>query len=135
MKQLKVSIFTPERVIAQDADASFVALPAYEGEMGILPGHTEIMMQLTPGVVRYETPSGTQKVDVMGGFAEVVNNIVEVFVEETELQHQLISEEQRQEKAKVKRSLFSRDADIDIEMAELQIRKQLIELKKKHKGA
>jgi F-type H+-transporting ATPase subunit epsilon len=134
MKSLTLSVFTPERVIAENKEVSFVALPAYEGEMGVLPGHAKIMVQLTSGTVRYESAGGTEKIEIMGGFAEVLNDAVEVFVEEAALRGQLDTEGARQEKAKAKKSLFAADADIDIEMAEIKIKKELLEIKKKSRG-
>ena len=48
-KKLRLQIITPQRPVL-DKLVDFVALPAYKGEMGILPGH-----------IQYLTPYQTQQ--------------------------------------------------------------------------
>ena len=52
-KKLKLQIITPERQVL-DKEVDFVALPAYNGEMGVLPGHVQYVAKLNYGVLRYK---------------------------------------------------------------------------------
>lgn len=43
-----------------DGDVSEVVLPATDGELGILPGHTPLLAILVPGTVRFVTSDGVR---------------------------------------------------------------------------
>ena len=118
----------------QNAAADFVALPAYAGEMGILPGHAKAVMQLSAGVLRYKSGGEKREFAVFGGFAEIFNDDVLVLVEEAALAGEISSEEQRQKTAKAKASLSKRDSDINIELAEIEIKAALMKMKMKNRG-
>ncbi|HWT79883.1 MAG TPA: F0F1 ATP synthase subunit epsilon, partial [Candidatus Methylomirabilis sp.] len=45
---LRLEIVTPDGITYSE-DVEMVTLPGVEGEMGILPGHVELMTQLVPG--------------------------------------------------------------------------------------
>lgn len=133
MNKITLYIFTPETPIVENKEVAFVALPAYAGEMGVLPGHTRAMALLKEGSVRYKTSAGAEeKFDISGGFVEILNDVVEVFAESAALGQQLESEEARQEKAK-KKNIFAKDADLNFELAEFEIKKSIAELRKKNK--
>ncbi len=113
-------------------EVSSVVLPAYDGEMGILPGHLKIVTQLTPGTLRYKGVDGTQeKFAVFGGFAEFLGEELEVFAEEAALEGQMSEEEEKQKIAKAKAALSSKEADIDMALAEIELKKQILQLKKR----
>lgn len=47
-------------------------LTGEEGEIGIMPGHTQLLAKLKPGEIRYVTPEGKEEfLYVSGGFVEV----------------------------------------------------------------
>ena len=48
---LKLEIVTPEARIYSD-DVDTVVLPGYEGEMGVLPAHSNLVTTLLPGELR-----------------------------------------------------------------------------------
>ena len=63
-------------------EASFVALPGQEGELGILPGHVPLLTRIRPGAVRITTTEGTQEnVFVAGGILEVQPDRVTVLAD------------------------------------------------------
>ena len=45
---LRLEIVTPDGITYSE-DVEMVTLPGVEGEMGILPGHVELMTQMVPG--------------------------------------------------------------------------------------
>lgn len=61
-----------------DEEASFVAVPLFDGELGIAPGHTPLLGRLGFGELRIRQASGEQSFYVDGGFVEVVNNSISV---------------------------------------------------------
>jgi F-type H+-transporting ATPase subunit epsilon len=100
-KHLTLELVTPEKV-AWSAPADFVVLPAFNGEMGILPGHQSFLVQLQAGEVRVTSNGEVKHFAVSGGFAEIKDDTVSLFAETAEDAGQIDAERARQalEKAK-----------------------------------
>jgi len=83
--RLKLSVVTPEGSLFS-GEASFVAAPAWDGEVGILPGHAAMIAALGTGELRIEhDESGTKTIDryaVRGGFLQVLDDQVTLLVTE-----------------------------------------------------
>ena len=75
------SVITPERVVL-DTPATFVAFPAHDGEVGILPHRAPLVFKLGIGELRVQTPSETQRFYIDGGFAQMVNNKLAILTEQ-----------------------------------------------------
>ncbi len=78
---LKVSVISPERVLFQGA-AHAVVVPAFDGEVGILPMHAPLMTLLGKGILRIDTKEGERRFTVDRGFLQVVDNEVRVVTEQ-----------------------------------------------------
>jgi len=78
---LKVSVISPERVLYQGA-ARGVIVPAFDGEIGILPMHAPLMTLLGKGTLRIDTTQGEQRFTIDGGFLQVVDDQVRVVTEQ-----------------------------------------------------
>ena len=48
--RIPVSIVTPERP-TWEGEVDSLVLPAFEGQLGILPGHAPLLAELKPGTV------------------------------------------------------------------------------------
>jgi F-type H+-transporting ATPase subunit epsilon len=77
MAQLQCIVVTPETTV-RDQMADFVALPLYDGEIGIAPGHSPMIGRLGYGEMRIREGQHTSRYYVDGGFVEVSNNVVSV---------------------------------------------------------
>jgi F-type H+-transporting ATPase subunit epsilon len=75
MAELQCIVVTPERPVL-DEPAEFVALPLYDGEIGIAPGHTPLIGRLGAGELRITLGGHLHRYYVEGGFVEVVDNVV-----------------------------------------------------------
>ena len=75
------SVITPERAVLE-ADATFVAFPAHDGEVGILPGRAPLLFKMGIGELRVESPEGNHKFFVDGGFAQMVENRLTLLTEQ-----------------------------------------------------
>jgi len=109
-KSLSLEMVTPEK-IALKSQASFVVLPAYEGEMGILPGHEPFMVELTAGEVRVTDGSDVKHYAIAGGFAEILKDKVSVFAETAEMASEIDAEAARQAMERAKATAARRDVD------------------------
>ena len=133
-KTLKLSLITPQKQLLDGVAVESVVLPALQGEMGVLPGHIPMMVQLDFGSLRYKQDGQEKEFAVLGGFAEVLHEAVNVFAEGADLAEEIDEEAEKQKIKRAKESLSSKDADIDFELAELEIKQAIARMKvKKHR--
>ena len=120
MPTFLLEIVTPERVTFKD-QVEFLAVPAYNGELGVLPGHTPLLAQLVTGLLRFKKGDLQEAVAISGGFLEVLPDQVAVFAETAELAEEIDTERARQsaERAKSVLALGSRTADLETAQAAL----------------
>jgi F-type H+-transporting ATPase subunit epsilon len=76
-RELHCVVVTPERALL-DEPADFVAIPLYDGELGVLPGRAPLIGRLGYGELRLRRGSAVQRFFIDGGFARVRNNVVTV---------------------------------------------------------
>ena len=81
--KLLLTIVTPEKVFFADKEADFVSFPAFDGEMGVLPGHASFVVQLKEGVLKYRDDHKKDIFSVLSGFAKVHKNRVLILAEES----------------------------------------------------
>jgi F-type H+-transporting ATPase subunit epsilon len=74
---LKCVVVTPERAVL-DESVDFVALPMYDGELGVMPGRAPLIGRLGPGELRIRRGMLVTRFYVDGGFAQVRANMVTV---------------------------------------------------------
>lgn len=74
---IRCIVVTPERT-ELERDADFVALPMFDGELGVQDGRAPMIGRLGFGVLRLQTAAGPERYFVDGGFAQVENDIVSV---------------------------------------------------------
>ena len=80
---IRLELVTPERLLLSE-EVDEVVLPGYEGEFGVLPGHTQFLAILNIGILWYRKGSAINKIALGGGFAEVTHDRVVVMVETAE---------------------------------------------------
>jgi F-type H+-transporting ATPase subunit epsilon len=74
---LRCVIVTPEATVV-DTQAGFVALPLFDGEIGIAPLHSPMIGRLGYGEMRIRDGAQTRSYYVDGGFVQVADNVVSV---------------------------------------------------------
>ncbi len=75
------SVVTPERAVLE-CEAKFVALPAWDGEIGILRGRAPLLCKLGIGRLRIETAAEQHVLFVDGGFAEMLGDQLTILTED-----------------------------------------------------
>jgi len=76
-RSLECIIVTPERSVL-DEQTEFVALPMYDGELGVLPGRAPLIGRLGYGELRIGQGEAARLYYIDGGFVQVRNNVVTV---------------------------------------------------------
>ncbi|MGY8770776.1 MAG: ATP synthase F1 subunit epsilon [Pirellulales bacterium] len=77
MPSLKCIVVTPEET-ALETEAEFVALPLFDGEIGIFPNHSPMIGRLGYGEMRIISGGQTKRYYVDGGFVQVDDNEINV---------------------------------------------------------
>lgn len=75
--ELRVVVVTPETTLLDDA-ADFVALPLFDGEIGVAPLHSPMIGRLGFGEMRIVRNEVERRIYVDGGFVQVAENVVSV---------------------------------------------------------
>lgn len=78
--RISLTVVTRERKIVE-AQVDEVILPASDGEIGVLPGHTPLLAMLRIGQLRYRTGTRVERLVISWGFAEVLPDRVIVLAE------------------------------------------------------
>jgi F-type H+-transporting ATPase subunit epsilon len=77
MAGLQIVVVTPEKT-AMDEKCDYVALPLFDGELGVLPGRAPMIGRLAFGEMRVKIGSAEKRYYIDGGFVQVDNNVVSV---------------------------------------------------------
>jgi F-type H+-transporting ATPase subunit epsilon len=75
--KLDVIVVTPEATV-REVSAEFIALPLFDGEIGIAPGHSPMIGRMGYGEMRIVVGGEIERFYVDGGFVQVVDNLVSV---------------------------------------------------------
>jgi F-type H+-transporting ATPase subunit epsilon len=75
--RIECVVVTPERTLFDELVES-VVLPLYDGELGVLHGHTPLIGRLGYGELRTRHGNETKRYFVDGGFAQVRDDVVTV---------------------------------------------------------
>lgn len=76
---LTVKVITPDRVV-WNKTATEAILPSTTGQLGILTSHAALITALEIGVLRIRTEENWMPIILLGGFAEVENDVITVLV-------------------------------------------------------
>ena len=120
------SVVTPERAVL-DCEASFVAFPSHDGEVGILPRRSPLLCRLGIGAMRIETEGAEKVFFIDGGFAQMVDNRLTILTEQAKDPSELdaAAAEQAFEEAKAMGTATERefvDRQNALERARVQMR-------------
>ncbi len=78
---LQVRVVSPDQVVFE-GDASALVAPAWDGRVGVLPGHAPMLALLGAGELNLDRPGGGSEVfHVAGGVIKVERNVVTLLTE------------------------------------------------------
>jgi F-type H+-transporting ATPase subunit epsilon len=79
-KKIQCVVVTPEKSLLDEV-VDFVALPLYDGELGVLPGRSPLIGRLGYGELRTTKGDQIGRYFIDGGFAQVRDNVVTVLTQ------------------------------------------------------
>ena len=127
-QQLQLDVVTPERRVLSEA-VDTTTIPALNGELGILPGHTPLISQLKTGILTYTHDGRTSQLHVSGGFVEVRDDRVSVLAEIAERPEEIDAAQARSTRERMEKQLNAwtgseeelEQARVDLERAQVRV--------------
>ncbi len=78
---IHTTIVTPEEAVL-DTRASYVSIPAHDGQVGIAPRRAPLLAKLGFGSLRIEGEGGEREFFIGGGFAQVLDDELTILTDE-----------------------------------------------------
>ena len=130
---MQVEIVSAEQAIFS-GEAEMLVAPTVDGEIGIMPRHTQVLAQLGAGEVRLKLPNQSEEetIFVAGGILEVQPHVVTVLSDTAERAADLDEAAALEAKQRAEDAMADHDGKMDLakvqaELAEAVARLQLIE--------
>ncbi len=120
-----VEIITPERIFYQ-GQVSMIEFNTTEGEIGVYKDHIPLTTVIAPGVVNLYDAEEPKKAVLHAGFAEVLGDKVTLLAEIAEWPDEIDLDRAKRAEDRAKERLARREANLDIDRAELALRKALV---------
>ncbi len=123
MATIHVDVVSAEENIFS-GEATFVALPGENGELGILPRHTPLITRIKPGAVRIERANADgskgeeEFIFVAGGILEVQPGTVTVLADTAIRGHDLDEAKATEAKKLAEEAMKNAKSDIDLAAAQ-----------------
>ena len=103
-----LNIVTPTKKLVAGLEMEEVFVPAYKGELNILPGHAPLVSTLTEGVLKYRLKDSSQleAVAISWGYVEITPTGVNILAETAESKEEI-------DISRAKEALKKAEASID----------------------
>jgi len=127
---MHVDVVSAEELIYSGI-AEFIAVPAENGEVGILPRHTPLLTKIRPGAVRIKLAGGDEEVVlfVSGGLLEVQSHAVTVLADTAIRGTDIDEAKALYAKRRAEEALQNRASNIDFAMAQSELMEAIAKLR------
>ena len=142
MATFKLHFMASEHMV-YDGEAESVSLMTTEGSVGILAHHSNLIMAVVPGIVRFVPVgedakaagmSGMQILVVSDGLLKVENNEVMILVDTAEHPEEIDEARARRAEEKAREDLRSANTNRDVALASAELSRAMSRIKaSKHK--
>ena len=105
MNTIQLEIVTPTRIL-DEGQVSYVRCPGVDGSFGVMANHIEGIIVLDVGEVKVRKNSQDEYLAISGGYAEIMEDRLELLVESVEKSSEIDSEraEMSKERARTRKS-------------------------------
>ncbi|HUX01182.1 MAG: ATP synthase F1 subunit epsilon [Phycisphaerae bacterium] len=125
---ITVQILTPDGLVFEALDATFVAASGEGGDLGIETNHSNLLTTLRIGPLRIRTAGGEHPFAVHGGFLEATPEAVRIVADAAEPADAIDTERARTARRRAEERLKRKAADTDIARAEAALARALLRL-------
>ena len=124
---LTLELVTPERAVVRES-VDEIQIPGAEGYLGVLPGHTPLLVGLDVGELWFRQGDQTSYVSVAFGFAEILPDRVTILAQIAERAEDIDITRAQEAERRARERLGTSVANIDFERARISLMKSLIRL-------
>ena len=124
---LTIEIVTPDRAIVHET-VDEAGLPGAEGYLGVLPGHTPLLVTLQVGEIWFRQGSAKTYVHAAFGFAEILPDRIRILARTAERAEEIDLERAESAASRARERLATTTADVDFERARIALLKSLSRL-------
>jgi len=124
---LTLELVTPERSVALET-VDEVEIPGIDGYLGVLPGHTPLLVALKVGELWYRKGEERTFVSVAFGFAEVLPGRVRVLAQVAESANDIDIDRAEAAANRAREKMASSVEDVDFERAQLALLKSTLRI-------
>ena len=105
MNTIQLEIVTPTRIL-DEGQVSYVRCPGVDGSFGVMANHIEGIIVLDVGEVKVRKDNQDKYLAISGGYAEIMEDRLELLVESVEMSSEIDSEraEMSMERARTRKS-------------------------------
>ena len=125
--KLTLEIVTPDKSLVRD-EVDEVQVPAAEGYMGILPGHTPLLALLKVGELWYRKGSEKFYLSVAFGFVEVLPDRVTILAQLAERPEDIDRDRAERARRRAEERMAKPTPEIDFERARIALMKSMVRL-------
>lgn len=124
---LTLELVTPDRAVVRES-VDEIQIPGAEGYLGVLPGHTPLLVGLQVGELWFRQGEQTSYVSVAFGFAEILPDRVTILAQVAERAEDIDLERAKEAERRARERLAATVTDIDFERARISLMKSLVRL-------
>ena len=124
---LTLEIVTPERPLIRE-QVDEVIVPAAQGYLGVLPGHTPLLVRLDIGQLSYRKGQETFYLLVAFGFAEILADRVTILAQTAEKAEEIDLKRAETARDRAQELLARPTMEMDFERARIAMMKALVRL-------
>lgn len=127
-KTMQIEIVSAEKAIFS-GEATHIVATGLLGELGIYPGHTQLLTGLKPGPVRIVKPNGEDEIlYISGGILEAQPQLVSILADTAIRASDLDEMAALEAKERAERILSDKQADIDYAKATAELAQAVAQL-------
>ncbi|SVE52145.1 uncharacterized protein METZ01_LOCUS504999 [marine metagenome] len=124
---LTLELVTPERSVAVET-VDEVEIPGADGYLGVLPGHTPLLVTLKVGELWYRQGERKTYLSVAFGFAEILPDRVRVLADTAERAEEIDTGRAEAAVTRARERISSSLVDMDFERSQLALMKSTLRL-------
>ena len=123
-KTMELEVISPDRTFYKGT-VTMVEFNTTEGYMGIYPEHVPVAVIVSPGVLVIHGTEATKKAALHSGFAKITGSKITIFAEIAEWPEEIDLKRAEEAHIRAKRRLGSKDAELDLQRAEIALKKSI----------
>lgn len=123
----KLKVLTPNRIF-YEGEVEMIELTTSEGDIGIFAGHIPLTTIVAPGTLRIKKDNSVEEAALLDGFLEILPDEVVILSESCEWPHEIDIKRAEEAKIRAERRLLSSDINVNMERAEIALKRSLVRL-------